>query len=289
MDIKEITELLRQAGDASEAGRPYREALAAALRLPLNREIEKANLARTLFMVDVVPAGSQAMYPMDIEPGEAWVLPRIGSIVQHLVGLEEIHVPTFEVQSSREWKLQVARDGRINILQRAMRSLRNDFVKFENQAAWECIKGSPFRKATAATDGVLTKSALNAGFQKMQSVDGLNVDVVVVNAVKAGDIREWSSHDLDPITMREVWRNAGVGNIWGADIIIDNDLPDDKVWFFDTSQLGIMPIRLEFTTYDDPTAIRNFRQRVLALEEIGFAVTNPDAAVELTLTNKEED
>lgn len=277
-------ELFKATG--SLEGDEARTAFAAALRVPINEEIAKRNLARTIFMVDNIGPGANATYPIDIPEISAYILPRIGAAPQNLVAVEELNVPTFEVTSSVEWKLRLAREGRINIIERKALSLRNSIVKLENQCAWQMVNAAVTADNTVegANDGKLTKGALNAGFQHMESMDGYKVDLILVSARKAGDIREWSANDLDPVTMREVWRGAGLGNIWGADILVTNEIGDDAVYFFDTSKFGVMPIKHEFITYDDPTAIRQFRQRVLGFEEIGFAVFDAKAVVKVELS-----
>ena len=163
--------------------------------------------------------------------------------------------------------------------------MKNAITKRENNIAWTLINSavSPERSVTS-TETDLSKDAFNEGFQMMQAKDDYTPDVVLVNAKRAGDVRGWGANDLDPTTMREVWRNAGVGNIWGADVIIWNDLADDEVFFIDTTRMGVMPIKQDFVTYDDPTAIQKFRQRVLGYEEIGMAVVDADAIVKVALS-----
>lgn len=283
---KEFVELFKLTGEAHDAESiEARQAFAAALRLPLNREIERQNIARTIFMVDKLEPGAQAVYELDLPEIDAWVMPRIGHAPQNVVGVEELYVPTFEVTSSIEWKLQLAREGRINIVQRKTKALRNAIVKLENDLAFQMVRAAlkPERTVTIDEDR-LDKAALNAGFQLMEGKDGFRPDVVLMNARRAGDVREWGAVELDQVTMREVWRNAGLGNIWGADIIVWNELKDDEVWLIDTEEMGVMPIRQDFVTYDDPGAIARFRQRVLGYEEIGFAVTDADAIVKIELT-----
>jgi hypothetical protein len=282
---KEFVELFASTGELTDEGATARTALAAALRLPLNREIEKKNMARTLFMVDYLDPDAPAVYPLDIDPIDAWVLPRIGMAPQNIVGTQELTIPTFEITDSIEWKLQLARQRRINILQRKTLSLRNAIVKLENSLAWQVIRAAVKAERTVnSSETTMSKAAYNEGFQMMESKEDYRPDLVIVNPKRAGDIRTWGAADLDPVTMREVWRNAGVGNIWGADILIDADLADNESFFIDTTRMGIMPIRLDFVTYDDPTAVKEFRQRVLGYEEIGFAVVDPDAIVKVQLS-----
>lgn len=273
-------------GEVSPRGEKARQAFAASLQLPLNRMIETGNIARTMFMVDKLGPGDEPIYPMDLEPIDAVVLPRIGQPPQHLVGQEELHVLTFEVTTSMEWPLRMARLGRLNIVQRKTRAVKDAIVRMENAAAWSVVQAAVLSTRTVSSQETsFSKKACNEGFQMMESLNGYHVDLIVVNAKRAGDVRGWDSAALDPVTMREVWRNAGVGNVWGADILIDNSLPDNKLYFFDTSRMGIMPIRQEFTTYDDPSAINLFRQRILGYEEIGFACVDANAIVMVQLSS----
>ena len=285
-DNQELLELFAKTGDAhNEDSASARTAFAASLALPLRKEIEKNNIARTLFWVDELTADAQPVYELDIKPISAYVLPRIGSAPQNIVGVEDINVSTFEVTSSIEWKLQLARQKRINIVQRKALSLKNAITDLENKAAWELIRGAVQDSRTVeSTATKLTKTVYNEGFQMMQSMDEYNPDVILLNAKRAGDVRDWGSVDLDPTTQREIWKKAGLGNIWGADIIIWNELPDDEVWYFDTSKLGVMPVRTKFVTYDDPTAIPKYRQRILGYEEIGLAVFDTNAIVKVELS-----
>lgn len=282
-ELKDLVELFAQTGEIQNV--EERQAFAAALQLPINRYIEADNIARTIFTVDHIGPEGSAIYPKDIAGIDAWVVPSITSAPQNLVGMEEIHVPTFAIDSSVEWTLALARQRRFDIVRRQAVVLRDAIVRKENEIAWELVRGalSPDRTVALTGETTLTKSAYNKGFQMMTSKDGFKVDLVIANAKRASDIREWSSNDLDPTTMREVWRSAGIGNIWGADIITFNELEDNEVFFFDTSRLGAMPIKQDFTTFDDPTAITKFRQRVLGYEDVGFVVFDANAIVKVEL------
>ena len=49
-------------------------------------------------------------------------------------------------------------------------------------------------------------------------------------------------------------------------------------------RFGIMPIREELQTYDDPIAVRELNIDIIAWEEVGFAAVDPRAVVELSLS-----
>lgn len=285
---EELMSLFELTGELNDEGAVARRDFAEALKLPLNQELPVMNLARTLFEIDLLGPDGQASYEFDNDPIDAWILPRIGSAPQNLIGVTEVFVPCFEVTSSVEWKIQLARQRRISAVQRQGMKLKNAVIRLENDAAWELIEAVANSKPEIAVDGEdgLTKKVLNAGFQEMESQgEKYRVKYVMVNPRRAGDIRVWSTNELDQTTLREIWKNAGLGGLWGAEIIIDQTgkVGDDEVYFFG-NELGVMPIRGDFETFDDPTAIRQYRQRVLAYEEIGLAILDDKAIVRVKIS-----
>lgn len=283
MDINELTfqeqvELFRRTASSEED----RRALAASFALPLLKSVEEQSTVRQIFAVDVLPPGAPASYPVDMGAVEAVVMPGRGQVPQNIVAGEELHIPTFEIATSAEWKLQYARDGRYNVAQRAMQKVRDAIVKAEEEAGWETIRAA-VQTRISPQDDYLSKTAMNEIFREMQKHRGYKVDLIAVNAVRAGDIREWNYDDADDTTRREIFKNAGLGTIWGANILVVDGLGDDEVYGFDTSKFGIMPIREEIQTFDDPSAINKLRVRVVAFEEVGFAVIDKKAVVALDL------
>lgn len=285
---EEFMNLFELTSEKNEEGAVARREFAEALRLPLNKELPVMNYARTLFDIEYLGPDGQASYEFDADPIDAWFLPRIGSAPQNLIGVTEIFVPCFEVTSSVEWKLQLARQRRFSEIQARGLKLKNAIIRLENEAAWSLIDAVVAKQTPLSVDGEagLTKKVLNAGFKEMESRgEGYRVKYIVVNARRAGDIRDWTTTELDDTTLREIWKEAGLGNIWGADIIIDQTgkVGDNEAYFF-SDNIGPMPIRGDFETFDDPTAIRQYRQRVLAYEEIGLAVFDEKRILKVTIS-----
>jgi hypothetical protein len=102
-------------------------------------------------------------------------------------------------------------------------------------------------------------------------------DVIYVSPRLASDIRDWGQTELDETTRREVFKAGGMGSIYGVRIVELRSLANNEVFMFDTSKLGVMPIRSKMTTFDKPDSINRLRAGVLAFEEIGFAVIDKRA------------
>lgn len=263
-----------------------RVAFAASVAVPLRQSVAAKSTVRQIFEVDELPPGAYASYPVDFEDIDAWVLPAMGQVPQNIIAGEELHIPTFEIASSAEWGFSYARDGRFNVAQRALQKLEKAIIEQEEEAGWATIRAAvrPDRTISSAEFTSLSKDALNAMFKKMQEIDGYNVTVIACNSVRAGDIREWGQSDVDDTTRREIWRNAGLGSIWGAQILVVPRLKNDEVYAFDTSRMGIMPIRENIKTFDDPSAVNKLRVRIIGYEDVGFAVVDPKAIVKLDLS-----
>jgi hypothetical protein len=259
-----------------------RQAFAASLSIPVLKNIPPQTSVRNIFAVDVIPNGALAEYPIDLNDIEtAIVMPRLGAVPQNLVVGDSLIVPTFEVANSVEWKLSFVRDGRFNIVERALEKLAQSFIRAEEASGWAVIRASiDSTNTVTTTETSLTKNAFNDLITYM-SKTGYTPTDIYVSPNRAKDIRTWTYTTLDPITQREIFQAGGLNQIWNVQLHELRTLADNEVYLFDTTRYGVMPIRQELTTYDDPTAIRRLRNGVLAWEEIGFACIDKKAVAKM--------
>lgn len=256
-----------------------RSAFAASLSIPVLKTIAPQTSVRDIFMVDELPAGALAEYPVDLNDLEvATVMPRLGAVPQNLVVGDTLLVPTFEISNSVEWKLTFIRDGRYNIVERALEKLAESFVKAEETAGWATIRGAinPNNTLTPAQN-FLSKNVFNQMITEMKQVSGYNPTVIYASPRRASDIRGWTTTQIDYLTQREIFQAGGLGSIFNIEIRELRTLSDSEVYLLDTTRLGVMPVRQKMTTWDDPTAIRRLRAGIIAFEEVGFAVIDPMA------------
>lgn len=263
-----------------------RQAFAASLSIPVLKTIAPQTSVRDIFMVDELPAGALAEYPVDLNDLEtAVVMPRIGAVPQNLVVGDSLIVPTFEVSNSVEWKLTFVRDGRYNIVERALEKLSQSFIRAEEKSGWDTIRGAIQASNTlVTTETALTKKLFNQLTTEMKQVSGYLPTIVYVSPRRASDIRSWTTTQIDFLTQREIFQAGGIGSVFNIEIRELRTLSDNEVFLFDTTRLGVMPVRQRMTTFDDPTAIRRLRAGVIAFEEIGFAVIDKKAMLYVNLT-----
>jgi hypothetical protein len=256
-----------------------RQSFAASLSVPILKAVAPETSVRDIFQVDELPNGALAEYPIDLDDIEtAVVMPRIGAVPQNLVVGDSLIIPTFEVSNSVEWKLTFVRDARFNIVERALQKLAESFVRAEEKAGWDTIRGAIDSTNTlVTTETTLSRKLFNELVTEMRAKGASEPNVIYVSPRLASDIRDWGANEIDETTRRDIFKAGGMGSIYGVRIQELRSLADDEIFMFDTSKFGVMPIRSKMQTFDKPDSINRLRAGVLAFEEIGFAAIDKRA------------
>src|SRR5690606_38671863 len=140
-----------------------------------------------------------------------------------------------------EWKLSFVRDGRFNIVERALDTLAEAFIRAEEKAGCDTIRGAINADNTIqTTETTLSKKLFNEMITEMRAVHGYEAKVVYCSPRRASDIRDWAHTTIDPVTQREIFKAGGLGQIWDVEIKELRTLGDDEVFLFDTSRFGVM-------------------------------------------------
>lgn len=237
MERQEMMDLFRATADINtpEGLAAYR-AFAAALTTPILQKIELESIMRQLFTVERLGPGAQAVYPVaeDFEI-PVWVLPGLSYVAQNFIeGIgEEVYIPTFSISTSADWKINYARDSRIDIATRAANRAAKDLAAYEEECGWRVImpaaasgfsgKGllgsrpAPIYEINPSAQGAgyLSKELINkmiVGFKRI----GRTLTDLYVSPEDAADIREWTDTDIDPVTRREIFQASGMGRIWNV-------------------------------------------------------------------------
>jgi hypothetical protein len=271
-----------------------------------------------------------------------WVLPGLGYVAQNFIeGIgEEVFVPTFTIDASADWKINYARDSRVDIAQRAAAKVAKELAGYEEESGWRVImpaatssftgKGllgsrpAPIYEINPASTGAgyFSKELVNkmmVGFKRT----GRTLTDLYLSPEAAADIREWTNTDIDPVTRREIFQSSGMGSIWNVQLhevqhlgatglyninsynseygkfFVDvsgnynsytpdnanrtnadgtiHTLGETQVLGFDLSVNDslVMPIRSEYTAYDDPTLLRVQKIGFFGFADIGFACLDP--------------
>ena len=106
--------------------------------LPL---LDEQSTIRAIFNPEILPPGSEARYDIPFDDVNcAWIMPQIGGIPQIQVEGTEIYVTTFGLDAAVQWQMDVAKQGRFQVGQRATQLLKNKIIEQEELAGWSLIK-----------------------------------------------------------------------------------------------------------------------------------------------------
>ena len=211
--------------------------LAQAISVPILQKVKDMSLARQLFAVEALEAGAQASYPIaDDFEAPIFVLPKFGYIPQNYIEApgEEVYVPTFSVGTSFDWSLRYARDGRIDIAQRAMRNAAIAIADYEEESAWRLLapaataafagkgllgpRSAPIVEiAGTSAGGFFSKELINQMKVKMERNRRTLTDIYCAPEDIA-DIREWGDSQVDPQTRRDIYVRGGAGEVYGVQL-----------------------------------------------------------------------
>lgn len=287
MTTAEQSELFRESIASESARKEFAESWAAMIMevLPVETSV------RSIFTVEPVPPGAWPIYTADVQPISAWYLSKFGQAPTNVIEVEEVSTPTFELVGKVEYKIRDAKHGRISIAERTMERLTDSMLTQEEEAGWAVLKAAATTSnalvngSTVDNGNGLSKKVIDEAWKTMESNRSYQVTDIYVSPAGMADIRGWTTTEIDPVTQREIFVNAGMGSIYRAPIHVVHFLEDDEAYFLDTrpNRLGYMPVREELKTWDNPTSIDKFRVGVVAYEEIGFVVMDPKCIVKASL------
>lgn len=257
--------------------------------LPL---LETQSTIRAIFTPETLPPGAQATYDIPFDDVNcAWVMPQIGGIPQIQVEGTEIYVSTFGIDAAVQWQMDVAKQGRFQVGERATNLLKNKIIEQEELAGWSLIKAH---------------AAVLGDDQKVNASNGLTVDTfndivttgdllrrkvtdIYVSPKRFADMRKWvTATDLSNTIKDKAFEAAGLIEVWGVRIhrVYDSKLvSDNKGYAFgqrDGYTYGVMPIRQTLQTFDNPIAIMEWKIGIMARENVGFAVLDEKGLIEVT-------
>jgi hypothetical protein len=240
MNKEQMQALFRETADCnvSEDSRAKFKAFAQAITTPILQEIRLRSVVRGLFAEEHLAPGAQAVYPVaDDFDIPVWVLPGLGMVAQNfLEGVgEDIYIPTFTIDAAANWKLTYARDGRVDIAQKAASNMARAIAEYEEESGWRVLipagvtdfsgqglltpRSAPIFEvgATQPGAGYLSKELVNKMMVGMVRNDRQLTDLWI-SPEDAADIREWTDTDIDPVTRREIFTAAGMGRIWNVQL-----------------------------------------------------------------------
>jgi len=269
--------------------------------------LDEQSTVRDIYAVERVPAGGSTKYDIPFDDiNMVFLMPQIGSYPSINVEGDEIYVDTFALHGGVDWQEDVARDGRFQVVERATRLLANKFIRQEELHGWSLIRAH----AAALPSTQKLQAYLNSGsvaspgagimniFTLAEALTladelgngGRRITDIYMSPRRFNDLRTQAGNSALPDDMRSAAWNNGRGNIPTNEIrfhkVYNRTLvANNKAYAFAQREgfnYGVMPIRSQVRTRDNPMAMTENKQGVLADERIGFGVLDDKGLIEIT-------
>lgn len=294
---------------------------------PIRKGVFDKDNVGDIFEREVIEAGAQLTYPLDIiRPGEednyiAYTYQTQNRIPERRVEADEITVPTWRIANSIDWDLDIMKDARFDLVRRATEVYQLGFAKKINYDCWTLLlsaavqrdlivsaatqAGSPFtgrvHQGSATLGGEFTKELVSRMIITMLRGGGgnlvqTNLTDLYLSVEAMGDIRAWTSSDVDEFTRREVLKSnqLGMAELYGVALHPMVEFGDGQDYQSILEDLGasqpsgtvewcvglnlaadmsfVMPIRDELVTREDPALHRQWRGGIFGSLRSGAAV-----------------
>lgn len=317
----EVTEdfrnLLKATASNSEDAIKHRIALAQTLERAWKQGVLEPDLLDGIFTKVIIPRGADVKFPYDFfgpsQEGQftAFAVPREGAIPERIIEGDEIYVPTYKIGNAISWDLDYARDGRWDVIGRAIEVFANGFVRKLNDDGWHtilyCAAQNAVSNDSAASSGVFTKKLLTTlmtAIKRLTGGRGSRVTDLYLSPEAVADIRNFSYTDVDEVTLRNllITPEDGVPQFFGVRLHELQELgvgQEYQTYLVDTVGASmaagddefvvaldlknrdsfVMPVREDMKMFDDPALHRSMRAGVYGWMEIGFAALDTRRAL----------
>lgn len=264
----------------TEAGR---QALGAQMAVPIRTELDYVGVSRKFFEIDVLAQGQIARYDKDIE-ARAFTVAKRGSVREWVIEGEYVEPSTWEIFAPASIRLSQIQQRRFNILDRTQEKIRIQTQIQEDDQFLALLNSTT--AANTTNNPIATGTSCDKTFMNDLSSTIMDHDLpcygFLMRFSSYKDIRQWSTTELDPVTMREILQTGLYGSIWGIDIIVSRRVPVGTVYAMAEPRFfGVMPVRTELVLMpnDKPTeAMIGY----VGYEEIGQSILNANGVAKGT-------
>lgn len=259
--------------------------IAANLANPVRRQLDYKGISRKFFVVELMESGIPLIFDRDLPRVPAVKVGHAGSVNMIDMIAERVEVEDFEIAARPKIPYKELYQRRFRALDRAKDrliegiELREDLIAFSLFETAATTSGGNATIANGARG--FDRNGLAAGFTEVEK-NRLIVGSVLMPPTGTQGIRKWQWTSIDQVAMQEIRESGYLGNIWGADFYVTdqitfaNDDTDDANTAYVMAQdkfLGWWPVRkdVDIIPADDPD---NLRLGFVGYELIGMLVHN---------------
>lgn len=259
--------------------------IAANMANPVRFYLDYKGIFRKFAVVEQIPDGVPMIYDRDFPDVPAVKVGVGGAAAMIEMIAQRVELEPFEIIARPKVPYRELFNRRFRALDRAKdkliwgMELREDLIGFSLLAtAWAA---GPNAGVTVA--GALTKAALADAFAQIERWR-LPVAQVLMSAYGTRDIRSWEWTVLDQLALQEIRETGYLGNLWGADFYVSDQVPYGTMYVMTTPKfLAWMPFRRDTQVIpaDDPD---NTWLGFVGYELLGMTVFNSRGVTRLTFT-----
>ena len=269
-----------------------------------------------IFVPQDMTDGQPLEWPLDfVVPGTeseyaAYTVPGMGYIPEKHIEGDYVTIPTYDVGAAIDFALKFAKNGRWDVVARALQVLELMFVKKSNLDAWKCLVAAAVDRNVLVTDtlapaGYLTKRLISlmktqmqrSGGGNLSSLNPIQLTDVFTSPENIEDARSWDLTQIDDVTRRLIFNSPnGLVNLFGVDVHPLMELGPAQTFQTFYESIGgtygssdtelvigldlqadsvgtfVNPIRQELEIFPDPVLHRQRRQGYYGWREHGFGV-----------------
>lgn len=229
--------------------------IAANLANPVREQLDYRGIGRKFAVVEQIPDGVPIIYDRDLPAVPAIRVGRYGSCNQvqmrgiriELEPFETVcrtRIPYSELYTRRFRALDRTKDRIIEGMQ-----LREDLIIFSAIATAAAVTNT-----AVVETGALTRAGMARAFAQIER-HRLVVGSVLMTAFGISGIRRFQFQTLDQVGMQIVRETGYLGQYWGADIYVTDQLNDGQAYALGTPKFNAwLPIRkdMDIIPADDP-------------------------------------
>lgn len=313
-------QLLRLCASADEAeAQKHIKAVAQVMSKAWKAGVLEPDLLGGIFDRVDLPPGVEAKFPLDFYSPDnegaynAIVVSRQGAIPDRAIDGDELWVRTYKLGNGISWSLDYARDGRWDIVARAIEVFTNGFIRKLNDDGWHVVLKSAVDSTTStvqdttATAGVFSKALLLSMMANIKRRNGgrnSRLTDLYLSPEAINDIRNFTNAQLDELSRRELITSGedNIPSLYGVRFHEMQELGTSQEYeTYITGTLGrahtnskvehvvgldlshrdqfVMPVREDMQMFDDPAMHRSAKAGVYGWMEVGFAAIDTRRAI----------
>ena len=262
--------------------------IAAVMQEPLKERIDYYGIGRRLLEVHEVPIGDFPIYDKDIPEFASVKIAALGGPTQVEFKIKRISFPTFGLGRVYKFGYEEQQVRLYPLFDRAKERVSVSMAIAEDRIIFGLLQKASVYGPNAwvnVTSGYFSRISLTEGWRTIAR-NQLIPATVVMHPDKYAHILQWTSTELDQVTLNVTTETGQIGKLFGMQLLVSPKADPDAVYVTTTAnKLGRIPMRkeMEIKVFD---YVPKAAFMVLAWEQIGFGIHNTYGVARLEMANR---